>query len=79
MLDPIHERREQRFTVDQGSAASAAVAVTRIREEPVELLRLLVVTLQHAVVVMIGSAGRDELVTEAMIGDHLPTSLAEVL
>jgi hypothetical protein len=55
------------------------VAITGIWEEPVVLLRLLVVTLQHAVVVMIGSAGRDELVTEAMIGDHLPTSLAEVL
>src|SRR5437763_1288330 len=69
VLDPDHERREQRFTVDQGSGASSAVAVTRIWEVPVELLRLLVVTLQDAVVVMIGSAGRNELVAEAVIGD----------
>jgi hypothetical protein len=41
VLDPVHECREQRFRVDLGTRTSAAVAVARIREIAVELLRLL--------------------------------------
>src|SRR5438046_9652394 len=58
MLDPAHERREERFGVDCRTCSSATMPLTRIREEAVELLRLLVVTLQHAVVVMVGPRGK---------------------
>ena len=55
------------------------MTATRIREEAVELLRLLVIALEHLVVIVVGPAREDQQVREAVIGDHLAAGLAEVL